>query len=242
MDTASDTLTDDLLTRGNSGGRERDPLPGDIRLAAVGALLVVSSGLLLRRSTIDLPLTLGMHTLDHGIAGSVASGIYAALEPLWALGLLCGLVAVVTWRQGLRSGARLGVSVTIAWLPVWVVKMLVDRPRPALPGAVHILSDPSFPSGHTAFVAILALAIFGTVTNPRLRRACATVGVLSTAIVAMSVLILGHHYPTDVLASIVWSITVMPLARRLGDTATPLLPAGPWAHDGSSTERSLPDA
>ena len=102
------------------------------------------------------------------------------------------------------------------------VKWLVERPRPITSvGSGLLPGDPSFPSGHTAAAVIVSVMMILTVrnlarkrfpdneTNKRrvfLRRAVLGAVALVFA-VACSRLLLGLHYPTDVMVS----ATICPL-------------------------------
>lgn len=102
------------------------------------------------------------------------------------------------------------------------VKWLVERPRPITSvGSGLLPGDPSFPSGHTAAAVIVSVMLILTVRNLArkrfpdteaserrvlLRRAVIGAVVLVGA-VACSRLLLGLHYPTDVMIS----ATICPL-------------------------------
>ena len=86
------------------------------------------------------------------------------------------------------------------WLPVyWILKNTLRRQRPpeALPSfnALIVASDKfSFPSGHTAgafLLASLCIGLYGAIAMPMLIWAC---------LVGCSRVILGVHFPTDILA------------------------------------------
>lgn len=89
------------------------------------------------------------------------------------------------------------------WLPVyWILKNTLRRRRPpeALPSftAMIVASDKfSFPSGHTAgafLLASLCIGLYGAIATPMLLWAC---------MVGCSRVVLGVHFPTDILAGAV---------------------------------------
>lgn len=115
-------------------------------------------------------------------------------------------VPVVLWLFGLRLEAVYLVAASgIADIIASVIKVLVGRPRPSptLIEVVQRLSDNSFPSGHvvhyTVFYGFLAF-IFATIV-PRswwsnlLFALCVTL----IALVGLSRVYLGEHWPTDIL-------------------------------------------
>jgi len=102
------------------------------------------------------------------------------------------------------------------------VKWLVERPRPITSvGSGLLPGDPSFPSGHTAAAVIVSVMLILTVRNLARKRfpdteaserrvllRRAVIGAVAlVGAVACSRLLLGLHYPTDVMIS----ATICPL-------------------------------
>lgn len=98
------------------------------------------------------------------------------------------------------------------------IKWVVERPRPVTSiGSGLLPGDPSFPSGHTAAAVIVSVMMILTVRNwarkrfsdaewDRVRvfhRRSAIGAVALVFVVACSRLLLGLHFPTDVIASAV---------------------------------------
>lgn len=96
----------------------------------------------------------------------------------------------------------LAVSVISGTIVVYVLKTIVGRPRPAL-WETELYWGSSFPSGHTLVVAAFAAAAAIGVARiwPRGRIFAILVAAVWVFSVAMSRLVLGVHWPTDVLAS-----------------------------------------
>ncbi|MBV9921412.1 MAG: phosphatase PAP2 family protein [Pseudonocardia sp.] len=89
------------------------------------------------------------------------------------------------------------------------VKALVDRPRPMVPLPVATAADASFPSGHAAGTAVFCTALL-LLVHARSQRpprpSLVVIAALATVCVATSRVLLGVHYPTDVVAGILLGV------------------------------------
>jgi membrane-associated phospholipid phosphatase len=127
-------------------------------------------------------------------------------------GVLVGAAVMIKHHDRARAGA-LVVGAALVWLSVWIIKSVVDRPRPSHP-LVHT-SGQSYPSGHAAnSVGWLALAIALTVVIPsRIGRIAAiTSGLLLAVLVGLSRIYLRAHYASDVLAGEALAVAIYALA------------------------------
>lgn len=144
------------------------------------------------------PLWLTIGAGDLTALGSVAvlgfvvltvAALFAALRHLrQALVLLVASGGAVIWSQALKA--------------------LFDRPRPD--SAFHAVEvvNASFPSGHALLSASIYLTLGALAasfaTRRRIRVFALTVAILAAALVGVSRVFLGVHYPSDVLAG--WSL------------------------------------
>ena len=126
---------------------------------------------------------------------------------------------------------------------VGLIKTIVDRPRPSTARGA-LMPDPSFPSGHTACsVVVVSLALFALQvidvrikdsrgladTAPQssrppliwrvLRTVLTVILVIVPFVVALSRVIYGVHYPTDVCTSLVLTPVLVWCVYRLCDPA-----------------------
>lgn len=85
-----------------------------------------------------------------------------------------------------------------------LLKEIFERPRPDLVSQGSIVSLSSFPSGHSMISAVTYLTLGAVLAhmqpNRRLRHYILSVAILITALVGISRVYLGVHWPTDVLA------------------------------------------
>lgn len=140
------------------------------------------------------------------------SGSARFLVPLSALATVALLVA----RRRLEALLMAASVVTV----VWGMKAIVGRARPALWEAQWYWGS-SFPSGHTLSTAAFATAAALCVARiwPRAGCLAMALAVLWTGLVAISRLVLGVHWPSDVLAAIPLLISVANDLRRQSSDA-----------------------
>jgi undecaprenyl-diphosphatase len=195
----------------------RHPVPVVI-IAVLGALLVTVVGFLLRSHSIDLRLAEALNTLHTGVVGQITSMVYRGLEPISAIAITV-LTTAVIWlsTRQLRVAAAFAGVVAITWIPSDVVKILVARPRPDAALMTNPFSpvqpDASFPSGHTVFITVFVIALVFVLRGTRWMPVGVVFGTVLVLGVAFSVTVDAVHYPTDALASILWSVTVAPGVR-----------------------------
>ncbi len=126
-----------------------------------------------------------------------------------ALAIVAVGAAVLLWMRGQRLLLALapGIALGLAGLAAAVGKVIVGRGRPPVPLHLIAESDPSFPSGHATDAAAvyvtlaLVVAVF-VLRGPIVRVAVVFgAGLLSLAVGA-SRLVLGVHWPSDVIAGL----------------------------------------
>jgi membrane-associated phospholipid phosphatase len=193
------------------------PIPWRLVWLAVIALAVFGALTIAVTSNPSLSLDARAFSLVHDLR---APWLDAAARTITTLGLLVivgpavVLAAVPLIVRGHRArGAALLAGAALAWLTVWIVKALVDRPRPT--GSLVHTSGQSYPSGHAAnSVGWLALAVALTVTIPtdRGRIAAISFGALLAALVGLSRIYLRAHYASDVLAGEALAVAMYALA------------------------------
>ncbi len=137
-----------------------------------------------------------------------------ALSVLSAFGeelVILLIIGFLYWSYDKRAGRRIGLSVLMVnvWCPM--IKNTVARRRPYFDHEEIVIlrvvepdHDPydiaaqgfSFPSGHSANAACL----YGSLAKMYRRRSLRVLAVLLPLLVGFSRVVVGAHYPTDVLA------------------------------------------
>jgi membrane-associated phospholipid phosphatase len=153
---------------------------------------------------------------------AVARWIDAHATPKWLRAM-----EVISWAHQPRGIvlATAAVAGLLAWRPrhrpvLWLLLPVVAggsalnhllkhafmRPRPGDSALLTAASDFSFPSGHVANATLLygtlaAWVVCGTASRPR-RSAAMALATLAIMGVGLSRVMLGAHYPSDVLAAV----------------------------------------
>lgn len=137
-------------------------------------------------------------------------------------GLTIATLVLVGWLL-LQRRLRLGALVLLVMLAVrelsGYTKALFGRDRPAWQDSDFLHHAGSYPSGHAAGVATLAglvivLAIVGSRSRPHLRPVAVVACVVVVAVCADR-LLLGRHYPTDLLGGVLLATGLVLLGSAL---------------------------
>jgi undecaprenyl-diphosphatase len=155
----------------------------------------------------DLPVRAAIH-------GWAFPALTAAMRLITTLGseyFLLPLGAILVWRlakRGARQAAYLLVAGSLsAEAVLQLLKALIHRPRPELFFGLMPAETYSFPSGH-AFVPAVFFGILAGILAAGARWRAAVVAL--AALLGLSRVYLGYHYPSDVVAG--WALAVVWLA------------------------------
>jgi undecaprenyl-diphosphatase len=176
-------------------------------------------------------LLLGRGPLDRSIYEALYAGhrpvlvtlarIFTALgEPtvLVAAGFI--VAAWLWWRKRARFALALLLVILLGRGLSEVQKYWIARARPDLEPHLVVVKTSSFPSGHAAssmiFFLTLALALTG---GTRWRRSAAAAAVLLSLLIGTSRVMLGVHWPSDVIGGwsfgMLWVLLTLRPAERL---------------------------
>ena len=171
-------------------------------------------------------------------------GLLEAVRDLTALGgvLLRNLFALIAIAALLlvrlrREATLLAATILSGWVVNTLIKVLVGRPRPTIVSHLAEAGGSSFPSGHSFNSAVvymgIALALAALSARRGVRWSLIAGAAILTALIALSRVWLGVHYPSDVLAGwlggTAWALPASALlsrpAKHLADQAAPLIEA-----------------
>lgn len=128
--------------------------------------------------------------------------------------------AWLIWRQRVRAGLVMMIFPAVAGATSSILKELFARARPEVVPHLDAINNLSFPSGHAANA--MAILLLAALLLPQRRRALwITLAIGGAALIGSSRLLLGVHWPSDVLGGWLWgagfALCGAATARRLGD-------------------------
>lgn len=181
---------------------------GLISTGIVAALVFVALAFLIHLpAVVALDRRVVSHATDitgsHPPLRSTLLAWQALAQPIWVYLTAVVLCWFATAPDDRRGGWWATGTVVAGWVLSGLLKITFHRPRPAPPHPVTHLSSWSFPSGHAVGMT-LACAVVLLTWWPRLgilaRRAAAVVSVVLVAVTCLDRVLLGVHFPTDVVA------------------------------------------
>lgn len=107
-------------------------------------------------------------------------------------------VGFMTGRSSARTVAPF-LSMVLAVIVTGLAKLALDRDRPPLAGRLVETSSASMPSGHAAYAAALAGVAWVLLAGHPRRRLLRSVAVGLAACAAAARVVLGVHWPSDVV-------------------------------------------
>jgi membrane-associated phospholipid phosphatase len=187
-------------------------------------------GLVLAAYAIGPFESLDARTLVH-LAAPLESRSFRAAEdlayladPVPLLAMLAGVCAFAL-AFGRRREALAAVAVVVgANVTTQVLKMVLAHPRYQPYAGFHQPWPNAFPSGHATAAASVAVALI-IAAPPRLRPMAAAIAVSFAGAVALSVVVVQWHFPSDALGGILvasgWGFAAVAALRLTEPSAPP---------------------
>ena len=173
----------------------------------LGVLGVLSAEVLEREPlSPELAVMLWLHLHSPAWLVALSQGFHVLGSPLvmWP--------ALLWLRRRQPQAMFAGLALWGATGAQWGLKQLFERARPDLWPRSVPEHGYAFPSGHTTVAAALALVLMVLAWHTPQRWLVVTVGAGYAALMALSRVVLGVHYPSDVLAGILTAmVTVLGL-------------------------------
>jgi membrane-associated phospholipid phosphatase len=133
------------------------------------------------------------------------------------------IVLAVASRRRFRAAAFAIAVMVAASFATTGIKLWLGRGRPGWQDGVDLLTSKSFPSGHAsssaALAGILVVLAWSFLRSTRARWAVAAVAILVWVSVCLDRVLLGRHYPTDVVAGTFLGLAVLLVGIAVFDPA-----------------------
>jgi membrane-associated phospholipid phosphatase len=181
--------------------RVKTPLLAALACVLLIAPLAVAAYSLGPFQRLDLRILLHLRR-EEGAINALAS-VLVNLGDLIPLLILLATVCAIGLRAGRRREVLAALAVVAgANLTTQLLKATLEHARhKAFEHGIELPWPNSFPSGHTTAAASIAVALILVVPAAH-RLTAALLGAALTAVVGLAVVILGWHYPSDVLGGL----------------------------------------
>jgi len=132
-------------------------------------------------------------------------------QPKWVF-IVASAVCLVVWRRHRELATRClwaFITMMVAWNLQLVLKEVVRRSRPVVSDPVSHAPGYSFPSGHVANAAAIATVmtlLLWPLLTPVARRWLVAGLTAYVVLTALDRVFLGVHYPSDVLAGVLFGV------------------------------------
>lgn len=187
-------------------------------LGLLGIAGVLALGIVIRSSgNGPSPLDSWWHDLQRGWRTDAGIHVAEAFDLIGGVGIVIGvtvvLITTLLIARRFRSAITLAVAMAVSETVTAAIKVVIARPRPA--DSLSDVDVTSFPSGHTAAAATLAVTLALLIGRRFWAPAIAWI-----VLMAWSRTFLEAHWLSDVIAGGILGASVALLARWLVVTAT----------------------
>lgn len=186
-----------------------------VTLAAIWLMMLLGGG-----GPLDRAIYEALYAGDRPVLLSVARALTAFGEPTVLVGA-CAACALWLWYDGRgRLGLVLLLIALIGRALSELQKYWIARVRPDLEPHLVVVKTSSFPSGHATSSMIFYLAVALALTaHTRWNRVAAAGAVLLSQLIGTSRVMLGVHWPSDVIGGwafgMLWVLLTLRPAEQL---------------------------
>jgi membrane-associated phospholipid phosphatase len=189
---------------------DRRPLAFAAACAALATAVYLIAMHVALAQRVDLHVLEGLMHRQTPERASLATDLVHLFNPQPYAVLVAALVVGALVAGRVRTGLAVGAAIACANVTTQLLKpaLAVQRPYPA----DHYMAAAAWPSGHTTAVVSLLLGLV-IVLPPRLRPPVAVLGGGLALLALGSIVLLGGHYPSDVLGGVLvagaWSAVAL---------------------------------
>lgn len=191
-------------------------IAGSILLAAsvvIGALVTF-----IGEPPFDLPVVRDAAAWRDGAVGQLMDGASDIGYGLWLVPASLVIALLLAWVPHSRRDATIvALSTTAAVIVTRVLKETFERTRPE--DAHELVAGFSMPSGHATSAAAFATSLLLVLPRTRLGTITRAAIVVFALVVGTSRVVLGVHYPSDVVAGFCSGVGVTLIVSALVDMA-----------------------
>lgn len=145
--------------------------------------------------------------------------VSAAHSAPWVMGATAVAALALLWRREFVTAGWLLAVVPGGAVLNALLKHLFERARPGLDALAPRIGDFAFPSGHAAnatlFYGAIVLLVASRAKAGAVRVSVAVLAAVMVLAVAASRVVLGAHYPTDVVAGVAEGLVWLLLCTRV---------------------------
>lgn len=158
---------------------------------------------------VDQPVMLWLHTNTTAFWAHLSEFLNVFGGPTVMMPLLLTIPLVLWFTRRHPQALFAALALWGAAGTQWVLKRVFERARPHLWPSLVAEHGPSFPSGHSTVAAALWLVACVLLWRTPYRWAAVMLGAVYTAVMALSRVVLGVHYPTDVVAGVLTALVMV---------------------------------
>jgi undecaprenyl-diphosphatase len=156
---------------------------------------------------------------DHDVALSVTRGVSHVGDPIVVTVISVVIALALLLRRRFGDALLVLLIRLLASLLSTGMKALVDRPRPAdIPALTHVTTA-SFPSGHALGSAALWATLAWLLSTGRGAPVARLLAFVIPVLVAASRVLLGVHFPSDVVAGLLFGWLLVGVVTALAGRA-----------------------